>query len=318
MENSKKIVLLWVLDILREYSDENHLLTYNDIKKKLFEKHNVDPNVKSIASNIDTLEAYGYEIIRVGNKGCYLGYRDFEHGELIYLVDAINSSKMITYKQANDLIQRLTNNLSIYNRKKYQPIMKDENNINLKNSSLFYVIEVLSEAIDSKKQVSFNYNQFTVDKKLKPKGDGKIYIINPYHLVNSKGKYYLICNNDKYESISNYKVENISNIKILETEVKDIKSLNNMENFNLNDYLKEHIYMTIGNIVKATIRIEDEKFIGSVIEWFGDGIKIKEKDGIFLIDIKVNEQALIYWALQYGEHTEIVEPLSTRKKIIKT
>ena len=318
MENSKKIVLLWVLDILREYSDENHLLTYNDIKKKLFEKHNVDPNVKSIASNIDTLEAYGYEIIRVGNKGCYLGYRDFEHGELIYLVDAINSSKMITYKQANDLIQRLTNNLSIYNRKKYQPIMKDENNINLKNSSLFYVIEVLSEAIDNKKQVSFNYNQFTVDKRLKPKGDGKIYIINPYHLVNSKGKYYLICNNDKYENISNYKVENISNIKILETEVKDIKSLNNMENFNLNDYLKEHIYMTIGNIVKATIRIEDEKFIGSVIEWFGDGIKIKEKDGIFLIDIKVNEQALIYWALQYGEHTEIVEPLSTRKKIIKT
>ena len=186
MENSKKIVLLWVLDILREYSDENHLLTYNDIKKKLFEKHNVDPNVKSIASNIDTLEAYGYEIIRVGNKGCYLGYRDFEHGELIYLVDAINSSKMITYKQANDLIQRLTNNLSVYNRRKYQPIMKDENNIDLKNSSLFYVIEVLSEAIDSKKQVSFNYNQFTVDKKLKPKEDGKIYIINPYHLVNSK------------------------------------------------------------------------------------------------------------------------------------
>lgn len=259
MDNNKKIVLLWVLDILREYSDENHLLTYNEIKSKLMELHNVSPNVKSIASNIDTLEAYGFDIQKAGNKGCYLGYRDFDHGELVYLVDAINSSKMITFKHAKDLIERLTKNASRYDRKRYKPIMKDDSGKSLTNPSLFYVIEVLSEAIDKGKQVSFNYNHFTIDKKHVPKKDGKIYIINPYHLVISRGKYYLICNNDKYDDISNYKVENITNIEILDSNVKDIKTLNNMKNFNLNNYIKEHIYMTFGEIVKATIKINEEK-----------------------------------------------------------
>lgn len=315
MENSKKIVLLWVLDILREYSDENHLLTYNDIKERLIQKHNVNPNVKSIASNIETLEAYGYEVIKVGNKGCYLGYRDFEAGEIMYLVDAVNSSRAISFTHAKDLINRITKNESKYNKNKYRPILKDENNLKSYNRQMFYVIEVLSDAIDKGLKVSFNYNYYTEEKEFKPKDEGKVYVINPYHLVNSRGKYYLVCNNDKYQNISNYKVENISNITLLEEQAKEINTLNNIKSFDLNEYVKEHIYMTTGRIVNATIKLNSEKNISDLIDWFGHDVVISKKENEITATMKVNENALIYWALQYGEHVEVLKPITSRNKI---
>ena len=33
MEPDKKIVIFYVLEVLTKFSDENHLLTYNDIQK---------------------------------------------------------------------------------------------------------------------------------------------------------------------------------------------------------------------------------------------------------------------------------------------
>lgn len=317
MENNKKLILLKVLNILRDFSDEDHNLTYSDIRSKLNAVHGISPNVKTIANNIDTLIADGYEIEKVGNRGCFLRYRDFEKGELFYLVDAINSSKAISYLYAKDLIERLTRNESVYDRKKYKPVQKDEISAKNYNTDLFYIIEVLSDAIEQEKQVEFNYNYYTIEKEKKAKNDGKIYKINPYHLVNSNGRYYLICNNDKYNDISNYRVENISNIKILDYKTKDILSLNNMENFNLKDYMQEHIYMTFGKIIKATIKINNERQITNIVDWFGQNIKIEKNEDDILITLNVNENALLYWAMQYGEHVEIVKPKESRNKIKK-
>jgi len=39
--------------------------------------------------------------------------------------------------------------------------------------------------------------------------------------------------------------------------------------------------------------------------------------GSVYAELKVNEQALIYWALQYGDEVEIVSPLTTREKLKK-
>ena len=33
------------------------------------------------------------------------------------------------------------------------------------------------------------------------------------------------------------------------------------------------------------------------------------------VNFRVNEEALVYWAMQYGESVEVVSPKSTRDKI---
>ena len=57
--------------------------------------------------------------------------------------------------------------------------------------------------------------------------------------------------------------------------------------------------------------------INQVRKWFGKNIKIKEQDNCFYGYLTTSEMSIIYWALQYCENVEIVEPLSTREKMKK-
>lgn len=75
-----------------------------------------------------------------------------------------------------------------------------------KNTELFYTIEILDEAIERGRQVQFRYGDYGTDKRLHLRTDseGKIrdYLVNPYQMVATNGKYYLIGNYDKYDNSS--------------------------------------------------------------------------------------------------------------------
>ena len=113
MNGDKKSSLLYVLKILTKYTDKNHKLTYGDIARRLREEYNTDLERKTIARNIEVLMDNGYEIVKNGNNGVYLATRDFEDGELMFLTDAIYSSKSIPTKYAKDLVAKLTKNNSV-------------------------------------------------------------------------------------------------------------------------------------------------------------------------------------------------------------
>ena len=316
INGEKKGSTLYVLEILRKYTDRNHSLTYSQILDKLDSEYEVKLERKTIARDIDILSSLGYEIIKRGNYGVYLGFRDFEEGELRFLIDAIYSSRSMPTKYARELVDKLTKDHSIYDKRKYKHLEKIDDDVRTDSRQIFLNIELLDEAISEGKKVEFQYNSYGTDKKLSPKKDGKIYKINPYYLVNTHGNYYLVCNYDKYENLGNYKVENITNLKILDEPVKPLNFLPGQENFSIKDYLREHIYMNAGDSVDAKIKIEDEARVNDIVSWFGNKIGLYFEGGNLYAQIKVNEDSLIYWALQYGQSVEVVEPLSTRNKIL--
>ena len=315
MNCDKKSSLLYVLKILTKYTDKNHKLTYGDIARRLREEYNTDLERKTIARNIEILMDNGYEIVKNGNNGVYLATRDFEDGELMFLTDAIYSSKSIPTKYAKDLLAKLTKNNSVYDKRRYTHLEKFDDNSRSDNKQLFYTIEQIEEAINSNKKIEFQYGSYSQDKKLKLRNDGKVYKINPYYMVNSHGKYYLVCNYDKYNDISNYKIENIANIRILDETIKPLKSLPGQSNFSIRDYIKEHIYMTTGESVMAKIKVLKEERIGDIIDWFGCDIAIQRLKGELYVNLRVNEDSLVYWSMQYGETVEVVSPSTTRNKI---
>ena len=315
MASDKKSSLLFVAKILTKYTDKNHPLTYVDIARKLREEYDAELERKTIARNIEILMDNGYDIIKNGNNGVYLGARDFEDGELVFLIDAIYSSKSIPIKYAKDLIEKLTRNNSMYDKRKYTHLEKIDDNSRLDNKQLFYTIEQIEEAINSNKKIEFQYGAYNKDKKLSLRNDGKLYKINPYYMVNNHGKYYLVCNYDKYDNLANYKIENIANIRIIDEDIKPLKNLPGLANFSIADYIKEHIYMTTGDSVRARIKVECEDKINDIVDWFGGDISVDNYKGEMFVSLRVNEDALVYWAMQYGDKVEIVSPISTRMKI---
>lgn len=309
LPSNKKLSILYTLQILKDYSDEQHLLSQQEIGKKIYNIYGMECERKSIGTNIDSLIDFGYDIVKT-KAGSFLASREFEPSEIRFLIDAVFSSKSIDCKHSRELANKLSNFLSSYQRKQYTYIYK-ANEINRSNNrELFYNIEIINEAIEKNKKIQFEYNRYYY------KENKKIYIVNPYFLINNQGRYYLVCNFDYYNEIANYKVDFIKNIKILNDERKPLNSLKGYGNgIDITKYINDHIYPFADNIVKATIKLSDENTITYVMEWFGGNANVYKKGNNFFADITNNEKALIYWCLQYGESVELITPSETRNKI---
>lgn len=204
---------------------------------------------------------------------------------------------------------KISSQLSKYQRKKYNYVFKSDQINRTDNKELFYNIEIIQEAIDKNKKILFQYVRPYFEKGNREKP----YVINPYFLVNSQGRYYLICNYDYFNEIGNYKVDFIKNIKILEDERKPITEMKGFEKgLDISKYINEHIYVFGKDSITATLKLSDENATTYVYEWFGENAKIYKKDNEIYAEIKSNEQALIYWCLQYGESVELISPKETR------
>lgn len=314
--SDKRLLCLYILKILQKYTDDNHSLTYSEINNKLQLEYGLTADVKTIVSYIIALQNFGVDVIKKGNNGCALISRNIDKSELSFLVDAIFSSKSISAKQANNLIESLMVDCSIYEKKRYDYIYKIEDVNRYNNKEFFYTIDTISRAIEQNKKISFCYNEILSNKLLKGIQRDKTFIINPYFMINNNGKYYLVCNYDKYDNLSNYKIESISKVKIIDDEIKPLSKLKNSEDFNIASYINEHIYMFAGNTTQITIMLDNPKAINYVIEWYGNNARIKENDEGVFVTLNTNEQAFLYWALQYGQSIKIVKPQEIKAKYI--
>jgi len=317
LDSNKKLYIIYILKVLKEYSDENHPLKQAEITSKVKSKFNVD-NIdrKTISRTIDSLMDMGVDIVKLDGGGCYLADRDLEPSEVTFLIDAIFSSRALNENQAKDLSKKLSGMLSVYQRNRFKYVHKSNEIVRTDNKQLFLNIDLITEAIDRCKQISFNYTRHYFDDLKNAEQSDKEYIINPYFMVNNQGKYYLVCNNDYFEDIANYKVEQIRNVKILDTDIKPITKLVGCENgIDKARYINENIYMFSCDTITATIKIESEYAVNYVYEWFGKDARIYSQNGEIFASVRVNEHAIIYWCLQYGECVELISPVNTRNKI---
>lgn len=320
----KKMVTINILDILKKYSDMDHRLTQQDIADILKKEYYMDVDRKTIKRNLMNLLdldcGIDYtEISRKDDKGndttiCTDWYiqREFTDSELRLLIDSVLFSKNIPYTQCKQLIEKLKGLSNVYFDKKVKHICNLPDN-QPRNKELFYTIDVLDEAISQNKKVAFMYNSYGPDKKLHPKRETE-YIINPYQMVATNGRYYLICNYDKYDTLANYRVDRITDIKILDETRKPIKELTDGE-LNLPKHMAEHVYMFAGESIRAKFKAKNY-LIDQIVDWFGVDVSISPiDDEECMIEVKVNKEAFFCWAMQYSIHIEVMEPIDMRERI---
>ena len=167
----------------------------------------------------------------------------------------------------------------------------------------------------------FEYAEYHTDKKmhLKKREDGSVreYVVTPYQMAAQEGKYYLICNYDKYDDISNYRVDRIRNIQILEEKGKPFETLkwSGHQPMNLNEYMKEHVYMYSSENAFVKFRIV-KAMISDVIDLFGKGVKFSEEtDTHVSVSVHVNERAAEQFAKNYAPDVVILQPKRLRDKL---
>lgn len=319
MIDNKKTSILLILKVLQEYTDENHYLIYQQIIDKIYNLYGIKLERKSVANSIELLQKLDYDIEKKDRGGVCLLSRDLEKSEVTFLIDAIFSSKSIPGKYAKELADKISKNLSIYERKNYDYLHKTSEINRTSSSEIFLNVELIQEAIDKKKRISFQYLTYNSCGEKIPKMDGYEYSVSPYYLINNYGHYYLLCNyRSKYAFIQTFRIDYMTNLKIDETrDIKPLKTLDeSLKNFSLTEYLNEHIYLFGGEAIEVKLQIKDPSSIAYIYDWFGN-IKIYNENGIITTTLKSNENALLFWLLQYGEYFKVIEPVSFKDKLIE-
>ena len=311
---NKKMLNMLILEILREYSDQEHRLTQQEIIRLLKSNYDMDCDRRSVKNNILCLKELGYEISM--EDGYYLLEREFDDAELRMLIDSVLFSKNLTQKQAKALIEKLKGMGNRYFSAKVNHVSNLPELHHGDNKQLMYVLDTINEAISQHKKISFVYNIYSSDFKLHPKREEK-YVVNPYQMVANNGFYYLIGNYDKYDDISHYRLDRMTCVEMLPDKVKPQNQVVGLEHgLNLPKHMAEHIYMFSGESV-AIIMLVEENIISELVDWFGKDFYVIEKrrNNQVLVRLECNEQAFFYWALQYGPYVEVLEPVTLRSKI---
>lgn len=120
--SNQKLKPLLLQRILLERTDEEHGLTVPELIA-LLEEEGVTAERKSVYADLQTLADFGLDIVKRKESGkvvYYVGARTFELPELKLLVDAVQSSRFITHKKSNQLIQKVEGFASRYQAQQLQ------------------------------------------------------------------------------------------------------------------------------------------------------------------------------------------------------
>lgn len=319
-DTSKKMIPLCILDILRKHTDEDHTLDQKDIIELLRKEYGLEVERKAIRSNIVKLIEMDFPISyketeREGNTiwSDYWLERDLTDSELRLMIDGILFSNHIPHKQRMKLVEKIEGLSSEYFKSHVRHIatLPDAGD---SNKQIFNNIAVLDEAIEKKRKVSFQYLDMDTDKKMLPKkeksGEIRTYVVSPYQMAAKDGKYYLICNRDQYDAISNYRIDRISDIKVTDERIRPFKELMNAngQDLNLGEYMREHIYMYSGGETRVRFRIV-RRMVTDVVDIFGKDVRFEDvTDDYVTVSATVTEKAMIQFAQNYAPDVVILEP----------
>lgn len=338
----KKMLILNILDILKRYTDEEHRLSQKQIADILEREYSMRADRKSIRRNLLNLMDCGYDIeytetvrmVPVTNpktgqttqEESYLWSdfylkRDFTAGELRLLIDSLLFSGHIPHNQCKDLIGKLEGLSNVYFRSRVKHIARMPQDVE-HNKQLFYTIELLDEAISKHRKVSFQYTEYGTDKKVhvrkRPDGSAREYVISPYQMAAREGKYYLICNHDKYDDISNYRLDRILNLRILDEAAKPFSQLKwaNGDSLDLTTYMRQHPYMYSSENIHASLRIT-KSMVSDVIDLFGHQVDFHEEtDSHVTMTVYANEMAIEHFAKTYSPDVTILKPLPLAQRVV--
>ena len=313
-KEKQKLKLMAVLDILRRQTDEKHPVGVPEILQ-LLQERNISAERKSIYDDVDTLREMGYDVqLRRGRRGgYYLAEGEFQLAELKLLVDAVQASKFITKAKSRELIKKLERFTSRYQEDELQRQVLVSGRYNkASDERIYYSVDALHRAIFEKRQITFTYREWNMEKRLVARHNGKLYCVSPWALVWENGNYYLIAYSEG--KLKNYRVDKIAHVELLDADREGAEAY---AQFDVNQYVQQMFDMFGGEEENVTL-LCDKKLVGAIIDRFGTGpILIPCEDGEhFRVHVQVQvSPRFVGWVAGFDGGVQIAAPASVRRKM---
>lgn len=307
--------ILYILNILKKYTDEEHLLRIKDIKEKVSKIYNVDIDPRTIRRNINLLrDKFGYDISTYSeNREGYYIVRDpdvdFEPGEIRAIIDQFSYANYIEPSIANGIIKKCKNIQNIYENQKLKEYKVFSNDTKTENKEVIKNIEDISLAIFNNKKIKFTYWKYEINSSLRKVNVNTIKC-SPYVIFYSLQQFYLICLKDGATNMYTYRIDRIKQVSILDKE-SSIK----IGKKELEDYVKTNVAMFSGDSRQIEFDCGME-LLDAVVEQFGKDIYLRKiNESRFYAKVNASVEGFKFFALRNLESVRIIKPVSLKLKI---
>lgn len=166
MSKDDRLGVLLLQKYLLGYTDDQHTVSVSDILL-FWREHGIEAGRKSVYSAIEALQSSGMDIIciRSSQNRYFVGERLFELPELKLLVDAVESSRFITAKKSEKLIEKLGQLTSHSCAGELDRHVYMSGTPKPENECIYYTVDAIHTAIQEKLQITFQYFEYTPQKR---------------------------------------------------------------------------------------------------------------------------------------------------------
>lgn len=319
-EFPKRAKLLLLLDYLKKNTDEQNPKKMNEILDFL-KSQGIEAERKAIYSDITLLRELGYDIVKTSDSGTayFLGERTMEIAEAQICASAVSAAKFITQKKSVELIKKLGSQFSNTQSTMFHERLELARTLKTKNEEIYYNIDRIVRALGTCRKISFLYFEYMPDKTLQLRKEGRRYNASPYTLMWAEDAYYLVCNIDKYDNLSHFRVDRMTKVEIVEEKVRNINEVSEYKNYiDFDEYHRSVFNMFGGKLQNVRIKFKDE-LSTAVYDRFGLDVNVSNiKDGWFTVSVNVRvSPGFLSWLTIFGDKAEVLSPQDLRNDIKK-
>lgn len=306
----------YIIEILKDFSDEDHPMTQTALKKELENRYSLSPSRTTIDRCLHQFLVFEPNlIVKSSNGSVYYNRKKYLDAiQFGMIMSAVISSKFIPVDEMVSISTILSGSLNRPQRIVLQNAHDDSiENMNeafqalipksSKELATYPIIETITEAIKGKKQVSFSYGPRGLS--IGQEREMPVIYASPHFIFPAGGNIYLLCSKNDTSEIKSYRIDMIDSVVIEKKSSKPIEG-----GFDIVEYVQKKKYLSNDDCITAKF-IVHEAVAGSVaVELFGNNVSFSKENGLTKIAITSNEAAIFGYTMSMANCLTVIEPTS--------
>lgn len=325
---------------MEDYTDDVKTLTIKDIIRLLKDNYNLIADRRTVKDSIELLIDLGYEISFEKENGQYrysLIENYFTASEYMMLHYSVKFNNMIPMILKEDILQKLSSLMSVkkslWSIDNPSPEILSDKKEELEKCRVY---EDIGNAFENKKQVSFTYMVYNINKELVPYRE-KPYVFILQRIFMQKGIYYVTGEvvNECYGMT--FRMDMIRNTKILDEPivemsygelmaakggecVSDNRKIKIYKSKSEDVVVKPPVYPEADERIRAIMKCRNS-LLNKIFEDFSEDFKHINLsdcgDGEHFI-FEIGSASLVnmaHWALSVCDDCEVIEPTKLREAV---
>ena len=309
--------VLYILKVLKKYSDEEHMLTVREIQRKIKEIYDVEIDTRTIRRNINLLKyklAYDISTREDNGKGYYINRdpeTDFEPGEIRAIIDNFSYANYIVPSIAKEIIKKCKNMQTIYENEKLRDYQIYSVNSKTENAEVIKNIEDISSSIYNNHKIKFEYWKYEITNKLE-KQIVSIPTVSPFAIIYNKQEFYFIGIKDGQDKFYHYRLDRMKNVQELNDKITIKKTKSQIKDF------AESTVEMFGGKKEEIEAICNNCLLNTIFDTFGKNVTIEKilgDDENFKLLVDSNQMGFKMWAMRNIDMVEVIRPEKLRNEM---